>query len=116
MGNRQILKTDTSIRKSLAAFSLLAVFMIPSVLEFCHIFEDEDHVICHEKTEHMHEVASDCLVCHFHTASFSYELHAYPDLAHAVVPVAAVKQYTSQFQRFFPKTANSLRAPPQLLG
>ncbi|MGB7395222.1 MAG: hypothetical protein WA913_12590 [Pricia sp.] len=106
----------TFIGKSVAALTMLVVFLLPAVVQFSHIFEEDDHLICHEKTEHMHEVASDCPVCHFHLASFPYEISDYPDFILAVIPTTVEKKYTSLFKLFLQETANPLRAPPQLLG
>ena len=111
---RTFLSRGTSIGKSVAALTLLFVFLVPSLAHFSHIFEEDDHVVCSERMEHIHQVASDCPVCHFQLASFPYEMASYPEFVRTAIPMTVEKKYTSLMQRFFLQTCVQLRAPPHL--
>lgn len=51
-----------SVLKKYIAFSLIVVFMMPTVVGVHHILEDgHEHSICHAKTEkHFHKLADRC--------------------------------------------------------
>jgi hypothetical protein len=103
------------IGKAIGALVLLSVFMFPVAVQFSHIFHGDDHVVCNEKTVHIHQVVPDCPICHFHLATFHYDVAEYPDFLLSVIPTTVKKYFSSPHPRFFQKTGIQLRAPPHSL-
>ncbi len=100
------------IGKNIVALLLFAAIMLPTAVQFFHVFEDHEHIVCNEKSTHIHESISKCDICDFHLASFNYDLAKYPDLELPKIPVKNDVNFASlQFHSF--KTTNTqLRAPP----
>lgn len=100
------------IGKNLASLLLLVALMLPTVVQFVHIFEDHEHFSCTEKHTHIHKSVTKCEICSFHLASFEYDIFEYPDLLVSEIPVKTLVNFTAlQFHAF--SIANTqLRAPP----
>ena len=72
-----------SFKKHIAFLSLL-VLLIPSVIQFEHVFENHEHTICTATDDHhFHEQELDCSLLHYQLQVFSYTTAS----NHAVIPL-----------------------------
>ncbi|QDO94518.1 hypothetical protein FNB79_11255 [Formosa sediminum] len=102
------------IGKYLVSLLLLMALMLPSVVQFFHVFENHGHVVCAEKKVHIHNKVTKCEICSFHLASFKYDILDYPDLLVEGISVILVSNFTDIECNALPVTNTQLRAPPTL--
>ncbi|OEI81107.1 hypothetical protein AST99_05470 [Formosa algae] len=100
------------IGKNIASLLLLVALMLPTVVQFVHIFEDHEHYSCTEQKAHIHKSVTKCEICSFHLASFKYDIFEYPDLLITEVPVKPVANFIALHCHAFGTTNTQLRAPP----
>ncbi|MGY8886655.1 MAG: hypothetical protein ACKVGT_07535 [Flavobacteriales bacterium] len=104
--------TRTQFGKNVSTLLLFAALMLPTAVQFFHLFEGHEHITCSEKTTHIHKSNTSCDVCDFQVASFSYDIAKYPDVIAPKIPVGVDLNGTSlQFHSFI-ITNTQLRAPP----
>ena len=103
------------ISKNLLALLLFAALLLPTAVQFLHIFEAHEHINCSENTTHIHESITKCDICDFHLVSFNYDIASYPDLLLASIYVRADINFTSLQFHSFKLTNTQLRAPPNLI-
>ena len=100
------------IGKSITAFLLFVALMVPSAIQFIHMFEGHDHVACTEQATHLHETVVKCDVYSIHLASFNYDIAEHPNL---LLPKVYVEKKVSfaflQYQSYLINNTQ-LRAPP----
>lgn len=98
--------------KNIAALLLFAALMLPTAIEFIHMFEGHEHITCNDRTTHIHKSVLKCEICHFHLASFNYDITEYPNLLLPKIPVKIEANFTSLQFHSFKLTNTQLRAPP----
>lgn len=60
-----------NIIPNFSALLLIIIMLIPTSIQFIHIFEKHEHNNnCKEITTHLHEKELDCSLCDFHLSSF----------------------------------------------
>lgn len=100
------------IGKNLVALLLFTALMLPTAIQFFHLFEGHEHVACTEKSTHIHESTTKCELCSFHIASFNYDIAKYPELQLPKIPVKLDANFASLQFHSFKVTNTQLRAPP----
>lgn len=65
---------ENHITKYLGVIALVFALMLPTCVEFSHLFENHEHEVCHEQTTHLHKDAPQCHSCDFYSSSFQYIL------------------------------------------
>ncbi|TLP74163.1 hypothetical protein [Maribacter sp. ACAM166] len=110
------MRIEKQILNVIAALLLIAALMLPDVIQFSHIFQEHEHVVCNEQTTHIHTDVPDCKICHFHLASFNYELAEYVELLTPPVLEKIEIQFSSLLYHSFKNTNTRLRAPPHFLS
>jgi len=107
------LKLNIKPLELLAACLLTVALLLPTVLQFSHIFEDHEHVACTEASSHMHETPVDCSFQDYQISTFTFH-----PIKSINVPSVTIQAKTENFeQRFITSTSlisNSLRGPPSL--
>jgi hypothetical protein len=98
--------------KNIAALLLFVALMLPSAIQFSHLFEGHEHVTCTEQTTHFHESNVECEVCSFQIASVNYEIVKYPNLVALKIYVKFERSLVSLKLHSFKITNTQLRAPP----
>jgi len=109
MGNKN------QIGSSFAAFMLVLALMLPSGIQFAHIFEGHEHISCNDHSVHLHKSVTQCEISHFHLANFNYELADYPDFSTPKIPARVEEQISSLLFHSFKINNTQLRAPPHFL-
>jgi len=100
------------IGKNIVTLLLFAALMIPTAVQFFHIFEGHEHIACAEKGIHVHKSNTECEICSFHLASFDYDIAKYPDLLIPKIHVKVDENLKPLKLHFFKITNTQLRAPP----
>lgn len=106
------MKYEIQIGKNIVALLLAVALMVPSTIQFFHMFEGHEHITCTEKVTHIHKSVTKCEVCNFHLASIDYQVVEYPDLLVPRIFEKVDETFTSsQFHSLY-ITNTQLRAPP----
>ncbi|MCX2679384.1 hypothetical protein OOZ15_05460 [Galbibacter sp. EGI 63066] len=100
------------IGKNIVALLLFAALMLPTAIQFFHMFEGHEHITCSEKTSHIHKSITKCDTCDFHLVSFNYDIAKYPDLLLPKIPVKINVDFASLQFHSIKITNTQLRAPP----
>ena len=66
-------KTKTGLKTSISALGLLLLLLSPLCVQFSHLFEAHEHLVCTETTTHFHEAPIDCSLCDFQFQSFNFQ-------------------------------------------
>jgi hypothetical protein len=98
--------------KNIAALLLFVALMLPTAIQFFHIFEGHEHIACTEVSTHIHQDVPDCHICDFHLATFNYDIAEYPNLLLPKIPVKIKANFASLQFHSFKITNTQLRAPP----
>ncbi len=98
--------------KNIAALLLFVALMLPTAVQFVHMFEGHEHISCKDVTTHIHQDVPDCHICDFHLASFNYDIAEYPNLLLANIPLKFEANLASLRFHSFKITNTQLRAPP----
>ena len=103
---------NKQIGKNITALLLFVALMLPSAIQFIHMFEGHEHIACTEQTTHIHKSVVKCDICSFHLASFNYGIVEYPELLLPKIPVNIKANFASLQYHSFKITNTQLRAPP----
>jgi len=103
---------NKQIGKNIVTLLLFVALMLPSAVQFFHIFDGHEHIACTEKGIHVHKSDTDCELCSFHLASFNYDIAEYPDLFLPKTPVKVDVNLEPLQLHSFKITNTQLRAPP----
>ncbi|HBR54099.1 MAG TPA: hypothetical protein DEA82_07890 [Flavobacteriaceae bacterium] len=96
-----------------AAYLLLTAVVLPSVVQFSHIFEAHEHVFCGDVSTHLHEEQFDCDLTKFITPVFQID-EADSEILVLASEYASLKQnYTPVFSSRLSQS-NYLRGPPSV--
>jgi hypothetical protein len=114
-GSKQMIST-AHISKFLGVITLIFVLMLPTTVQFSHLFEKHDHEICFEQNTHIHQDEPDCHVCDFYGTSIQYTLPGELSFIIAIIP--AIQKAFFLGNNFSTQKLNSkqLRAPPVFLS
>lgn len=104
------------VGQAIASIVLLWALMLPTAIQFSHIFKGHEHVDCKGQSTHIHEDVPDCQTCHFHLASFNYEIADYPELLDPALPISPENYFSCPLFHSFKVTNTQLRAPPHFLS
>lgn len=110
------MNSENHIPKLLGVIALVFALMLPTCVEFSHLFENHEHEVCFEQTTHLHKDAPECHSCDFYSSSFQYLL---PEnyVNTLVLPTQSIKVTVSVVALFSKKiTLKQLRAPPSILS
>jgi len=110
----QTIDYKKQLGKNIAALLLFAALMLPTAVQFVHMFEGHEHIACTEQSTHIHKSVVKCDICHFHLASFNYDIDQYPEIFLPTIPVKIETNFASLQFHSFKITNTQLRAPPIL--
>jgi len=107
---------ENHITKYLGVIALVFALMLPTCVEFSHLFENHEHEVCHEQTTHLHKDAPECHSCDFYSSSFQYILPE--NYLNTLVLISQNTKATLTVVALFSKklTSKQLRAPPSILS
>lgn len=111
-GYKKLMDYKKQLGKNIAALLLFVALMMPTAIQFFHMFEGHEHIACTEQTTHLHKTIEKCDICHFHLASFNYDIAEYIQIISPVIPVKIEADFASLQFHSFKITNTQLRAPP----
>ncbi len=88
-------KKHTAFSLSIA-LSLCITLLLPTALQFSHLFEHHEHKSCGDITTHLHEKEFECSIQSFHLNSFSFQIFEYPDFFEKVNFIEKINHYKSE--------------------
>ncbi len=104
------------IFKVFTALLLVFALMLPTAIQFSHIYENHEHVICNDdQSIHYHEAVPDCSVCHFHQQSFNYDLISYIEIIE-IYNTKKTEDHFSSSLHSLKINRPQLRGPPSILS
>lgn len=104
------------IEKAIVASVLFCALMLPTALQFSHFFQGHEHIAYNDSSTHLHQEIPNCQICHFHSASFNYDVAEYPELLTSPVLFRVEKHFSPLLFNSFKDTNTRLRAPPHFLS
>ena len=102
---------NENIKRILALF-LLGVLLFPSLLNAIHQCEIHLHSECSEQKAHLHQLDTDCDICHFNLLNFSYDLYSCDILEHPEIFATLNDFYKAPVLHSSLNQSIQLRAPP----
>jgi hypothetical protein len=77
-------------------FTLCFTVLLPSAIQFTHLFENHEHKSCGDITTHLHEKEFECSIQSFHLNSFSFQIFEYPDFFEKVTFIEKIDHYKNE--------------------
>jgi len=108
----KIMDYKKQVGKKIAALLLFIALILPTAIQFFHMFEVHEHVVCTEQKVHLHRSIVKCDICQFNLASFNYDIVEYPDVLLTRIPENVEITFVSFPLNSFKNTTTQLRAPP----
>lgn len=100
----------------IGAVALVFVMLLPTSVQFSHLFEHHEHEGCVEQSTHIHQDEPDCHVCDFNAQSFQYTIPTEVEFSVAIIP-GVLDLFLSKTSVTSQKlTSKQLRAPPAILS
>ncbi|MBJ7879938.1 hypothetical protein [Gelidibacter salicanalis] len=100
------------IGKNIVALLLFVALMLPTAIQFLHIFEGHEHISCTDQVTHLHNSDVKCEIGHYYLVSFNYDIAEYPELFLSAIPLKVEADFASLQFHSFKITNTQLRAPP----
>lgn len=108
------MKTIKNIAFVVGSIALACLVLLPTAVEFSHVFEKHEHVACSEVSTHLHEKEFDCSLCDFKISVY----HFTPSTSFSDVTIQYYKElpFTSTSQKRSVELASYLlRGPPGIV-
>ncbi len=101
-------------KKSIFNFSVLLltiIMLLPTIVQFVHVFEKHEQNSCNVLTAHIHEHEVECSICDFHILSFDY---SFPSPIEFTINknLSTYADYYKSKKHNSIKLSYSLRGPP----
>lgn len=103
---------NNQLGKNVMALMLFIALMLPTTVDFFHMFENHEHPSCTEQSLHIHETIVSCDVCDYHLVSSNFDVASYPDFRLPLILTNEESSYVSLELRSYTLTNTRLRAPP----
>ena len=110
------MKKELQLGKVLAALTLFAVLMLPTVVQFYHATQGCEHSSEITSATNLQQDVQDCHICDFQLNSFHTATTHYTDVVVNTVPSEKVTVYSAVQLNAYTKTNTQLRAPPYSLS
>jgi hypothetical protein len=105
---RNVILTELTKR---AVLLLIIIMLLPTIVQFAHVFEAHEQTNCKVLTSHIHEQEIDCSICDFHSSSFDYSFANLNEIISTNNYITHADYYRSKKHNAI-KLLYSLRGPP----
>lgn len=98
--------------KLISALGLFIALMLPTAIQFVHVFGVHEHFVCTDQDSHVHQTPVKCEICTVQVVPFDSNLSQYSDILppdYEILPTESLP--TLQFEMIF-FNSNPLRGPP----
>ena len=65
---------NKQIIKFLSALGLFIALMLPTIIQFVHVFDVHEHFVCMDQELHVHQTQEKCEICTFQIPPFSFNV------------------------------------------
>ncbi|UCE93371.1 MAG: hypothetical protein JSV73_11275 [Flavobacteriaceae bacterium] len=103
------------IVKLVSALALFMAFMLPTAIQFVHVFGVHEHFVCDDKGDHVHQTPVKCEICTIQFVPFDSKL---PENSEIVSPDYEILQSEDLPRLQFGVltfNSNPLRGPPSTI-
>ena len=94
------------------SFSLSALILLPVGIKFEHIFENHNHISCHDSTTHLHEKLIECNLDAFSFSSYNIEFTTY-NFSEEILTFSKKKYHYEVHHIISDERFIKLRGPPK---
>ena len=92
--------------------ALFMALMLPTVIQFVHVFGVHEHFVCNDRDSHVHQTPVKCDICTIQVVPFDSNLPEYPRIVPPVYEIFATESLpTVQFDTLI-FNSNPHRGPP----
>ena len=110
-----VMDRKKQIVKFLSALGLFIALMIPTIVQFVHIFDVHEHVVCTDQDLHVDQTQVECDICKIQVPPFDYSLYKDSETFQAEIIVLKAEDLPAlQFGRLT-FNSNPLRGPPSYI-
>lgn len=98
--------------KLISALGLFIALMLPTAIQFVHVFGVHEHFVCTDQDSHVHQTPVKCEICTVQVVPFDSNLSQYSDILppdYEILPTESLAAL--QFETIF-FNSNPLRGPP----
>ena len=100
------------IVKLLSASALFIALMLPTVIQFVHVFGVHEHIVCTDQDLHVDQTQVKCEICSIQVPIFDYSVADYSEMHHPKINNLQSDTLSPlQFETVF-FNSNPLRGPP----
>ncbi|MGY8932785.1 MAG: hypothetical protein ACKVIM_01305 [Flavobacteriales bacterium] len=96
---------------NISVLLLIIIMLLPTVVQFTHVFKEHEQTNCKVLTSHIHEQEVGCSICDFHSSSFNYSFTNLKEIINTNNPITYADYYRSKKHNAI-KLLYSLRGPP----
>ncbi len=92
---------------------LNVIILFPSFIQFFHVLENHEHIVCNEDSSHFHETIVDCEICDFNYTPLVYELIPVVNNNTSNEYVLLNNNSYNYLNSYKHQLSNNLRGPPE---
>ena len=100
------------IVKFISALGLFIALMMPTIIEFVHVFGVHEHFVCTDQTHHVHQTPVKCEICAIPFVPFDSNLAEYSELLSSDYEVLQAEDLPTLQFGIITFNSNPLRGPP----
>ena len=100
------------IVKLISALGLFIALMMPTIIQFVHIFDVHEHVICTDQDLHVDQTQVKCEICAIQFVPFDSNLSEYSEIISPDYEVLQAEELPKLEFGIIPFNSNPLRGPP----
>ena len=106
------MKDGKRIAKLFAAAWLFMALMVPTVIQFAHLFDVHEHLTCTDQKSHVHQTQVECELCSVHLSAFHPAFSGSVDLDNLVFDLDKKIVFKNQLNTDKILKNNQHRGPP----
>lgn len=100
------------IVKFLSALGLFIALMLPTIIQFVHVFGVHEHLVCTDQDDHIHQTPVKCDICAIQFVPFNSNLPEYSEILSPDYQVLQTEDLPTLQLGIITFNSNPLRGPP----
>ena len=107
-----LMDRKNQIVKFLSAFGLFIALMLPTFVQFAHIFDVHEHAVCTDQDLHIDQTQTECEICTIQVPPFDFSVNDDSDILQTEIIVLKQDGIPSLKSGAVIFNSNPLRGPP----
>ena len=103
---------NKQILKFLSALGLFIALMLPTIIQFVHVFDVHEHIVCTDQDLHVDQTQTKCEICTIQVPSFDYSVTDDSEILLTEIIVLKEEGMPSLKSGSVIFNSNPLRGPP----